>query len=65
MTQEVSCFPSEVQAIPGKEGEPAGAEKPAELALEGFLGEEAPQPLSTSELVLPRTFHMHLETSAI
>lgn len=46
MTQEVSCFPSEVQATPAKEGELAGAEKPAELALEGFLGEEAPQPLT-------------------
>lgn len=27
MTQEVSCFSSEVQAMPGKEGGPAGAEE--------------------------------------
>lgn len=53
MTQEVSCFLSEVQAIPVKEGEPAGAEEPAELALEGFLGEEAPQPLTSTTENIP------------
>ena len=42
MTQEVSCFPSAVQAMPGKEGEPAGAEEPERFTQEDFLGEEVP-----------------------
>lgn len=41
-TQEVSCFPSEIQAMPGKEGEPPGAEESRDLIQEGFLEEEAP-----------------------
>lgn len=53
MTQKVLCFPSEVQAIPEKEGKPAGAEEPAELALEGFLGEEALPPLTSSTQNIP------------
>lgn len=53
MTQEVSCLPSEIQAIPGKEAEPAGAEEPAELALDAFLGEEAPQPLTSTTQNIP------------
>lgn len=53
MTQEVSCSPSEVQGISGKEGEPAGAEEPAELALEVSLGEEAPQPLNGTTQNIP------------
>lgn len=56
MTQEVSCLPSEIQAIPGKEAEPARAEEPAELALEGFLGEEAPQPLPSTTQNIPQAF---------
>lgn len=56
MTQEVSCLPSEVQAIPGKEGEPAGAEKPAELALGDFLGEEVHQPLTGTTQNIPQAF---------
>lgn len=61
MTQEVLCLPSEIQAIPGKEAELAGAEEPAELALEVFLGEKAPWLLTSTT----KTFHKHLETSAI
>lgn len=42
--------------MPGKEGEPAGAEEPAELAQEGFLGEEAPQPLTSTAQNIPQAF---------
>lgn len=56
MTQEVSCLPSEIQAIPGEEAEPARAEEPAELALEVFLGEEAPQPLTSTTQNIPQAF---------
>lgn len=42
--------------MPGKEGEPAGAEEPVKLAQDGFLGEEAPQPLTSTAQNIPQTF---------